>query len=50
MARVSTALTDNGLKFESIHQERGMCIILKIFEDQLTDLENKAEPLQGLTP
>lgn len=45
IARASTALIENGLKFESIHQERGMCIILKIFEDQVTDLENKYSPL-----
>lgn len=48
MAKASTALTENGLKFESIHQERGMCIILKIFEDQITDLENKSAPLKDM--
>jgi hypothetical protein len=49
ITRAMSALTENGFSLESEHQERAMCIILKIFEDQLADLEIGATKTANLS-
>ena len=48
VAKANIALLENGLRFESIHQERAMSILLKIFEDQVAEQELTSPDLTGL--
>lgn len=47
IAQAIEALMENGLKCDNIHQERAVCILIKVFDAQLTELEHEFQPLKG---
>ena len=50
VSNAMNALNENGLSYHAACQSNGIGMIIRIFKDQLIDLESESLPLEGFTP